>query len=687
MSSASPRPRRERGRDAEQRAVRVLEDERRRGRVPRGVAARLERRADAAGRERGRVRLALDQLLAGELGDRVAVAGRAVERVVLLGGRAGERLEPVRVVGRAALHRPLAHRRGDGVGERRLERLALGDRGLELAEHAPSAAAGAGRRSEKTFSPKTLALGWVRSAWPRAPPFGLHWAAATLGVRVRVGMRAGSSSGSRQRPLTLGGRAPRLFVHVSKSTCAAFAARTIECPRAPTLGVAVASAGRGRGDRARLRHHVRDPARTRCSTSSASPGPARATTRRAATRSRACSGSRSRPARRGRGAPRELPARARRARRGPQRRARSGRGSPACAERRRRPGGFDAVRGMLDELDALRARGADADPRRDASDLRDRAIATASVGLAVLLGLIALRLLRRRCGRSSCPVGRLQRFARELGARRYGARLPESGPPETIELAQAFNATAVSLEAAEAELRRLGERHLAELDAVFREAPLGLAFVDRELRFLRVNEELARFNRPARRRAPRPAGRATTTSARRCSEVIDARASRCSTASSRSTGRVFLASYFPVRDGGDDCWRRRGGHRRHRAPARRGRARAPAARHGGARRGGHRRRRGARDGGRGAGARSRPTSAAVLLVDGRAARASPSSAGCSARPRRRGWRSLPLHAPRPVADGGPRSAHAGLRRATPQEMAARCPVLAGLVAARSRRCR
>ena len=70
-------PRRERGRDAEQRAVRVLEDERRAGRVPGGVAAGLEGGADAAGRERGGVRLALDQLLAGEVGDRAAVAGRA----------------------------------------------------------------------------------------------------------------------------------------------------------------------------------------------------------------------------------------------------------------------------------------------------------------------------------------------------------------------------------------------------------------------------------------------------------------------------------------------------------------------------------------------------------------------------------------------------------------------------------
>ena len=74
------RPRRERRRDAQQRAVGVLEDEGRRGGVPRGVAAGLEGRADAARRERGRVRLALDELLAGEVGDRGAVAGRARRR-------------------------------------------------------------------------------------------------------------------------------------------------------------------------------------------------------------------------------------------------------------------------------------------------------------------------------------------------------------------------------------------------------------------------------------------------------------------------------------------------------------------------------------------------------------------------------------------------------------------------------
>ena len=81
-------PRRERGRDAQQRAVRVLEDERRAGRIPGRVAAGLERRADAAGREARGVGLALDQLLAGELRQRRALAGRRVEAVVLLGGRA-----------------------------------------------------------------------------------------------------------------------------------------------------------------------------------------------------------------------------------------------------------------------------------------------------------------------------------------------------------------------------------------------------------------------------------------------------------------------------------------------------------------------------------------------------------------------------------------------------------------------
>ena len=53
-------------RNAEGRAVRVALDEGGRSRIPRRVAARLERGADAAGGETRRIRLAHDQVLAGE---------------------------------------------------------------------------------------------------------------------------------------------------------------------------------------------------------------------------------------------------------------------------------------------------------------------------------------------------------------------------------------------------------------------------------------------------------------------------------------------------------------------------------------------------------------------------------------------------------------------------------------------
>src|SRR5690606_6116480 len=74
------------------------------------------------------VRLALDQLLARELGDGAAVAVGRDEAVVLLGGDAGERLEPVRVVRRLMLDRPVAQGRGHRVGDGGIERLAEGDR-------------------------------------------------------------------------------------------------------------------------------------------------------------------------------------------------------------------------------------------------------------------------------------------------------------------------------------------------------------------------------------------------------------------------------------------------------------------------------------------------------------------------------------------------------------------------------
>src|SRR5579864_304728 len=43
-------------------------------------------------------------------------------------------------------------------------------------------------------------------------------------------------------------------------------------------------------------------------------------------------------------------------------------------------------------------------------------------------------------------------------------------------------------------LRREAQRSEALLDALYSGAPIGLGFLDRELRFVRVNEELARIN-------------------------------------------------------------------------------------------------------------------------------------------------------------------------------------------------
>ena len=112
------------GGDAEGGAVGVALDEGRARNVPGRVAARLEGTPQPAGGETRCIRLAHDQVLAGEARERPPHARRLEEGVVLLGGAAGERLEPVGEVRRAAVHRPLlegvGHLVGDGGIERRV---------------------------------------------------------------------------------------------------------------------------------------------------------------------------------------------------------------------------------------------------------------------------------------------------------------------------------------------------------------------------------------------------------------------------------------------------------------------------------------------------------------------------------------------------------------------------------------
>ena len=125
------RPRAEGRGDAEGRAVGIVEDVGRARGIPGGVATGLERRPQPAGGEARGIGLALDQFLAGELKDRLTIAGRREEAVVLLGGQPGERIEDVGVVGGPLLDRPILHRQRHGIGDRRIERLALLDRRLK----------------------------------------------------------------------------------------------------------------------------------------------------------------------------------------------------------------------------------------------------------------------------------------------------------------------------------------------------------------------------------------------------------------------------------------------------------------------------------------------------------------------------------------------------------------------------
>ena len=80
-----------------------------RGRIPGSVPPGLEGSTQAAGGKAGGIRLTLDQLLTRELHDDAAIRRWGNKAVVLLGGNAGQRLEPMGKVGRAVLDGPILH--------------------------------------------------------------------------------------------------------------------------------------------------------------------------------------------------------------------------------------------------------------------------------------------------------------------------------------------------------------------------------------------------------------------------------------------------------------------------------------------------------------------------------------------------------------------------------------------------
>ena len=126
-----------------------------------------------------------------------------------------------------------------------------------------------------------------------------------------------------------------------------------------------------------------------------------------------------------------------------------------------------------------------------------------------------------------------------------------------------------------ARLYEAAERSLGLLDTVFATAPVGLAFVDRDLRFVRVNEALAAIN--GRRSRSTSAGRVARCSAgrararelhvrrqRRAALDLEAAAS----AERRRHPPLDRVVHAGARPRGRPARRQRRGHRRHRAPAR-----------------------------------------------------------------------------------------------------------------------
>ena len=119
------------GRDIEH----MILDERERGRIPCRVAPRFKRGAQAAGGEAGRIRLALDEFLAGKLHNHAAVCGRRNERVMLFRRDAGHGLEPVGKMRCAEFDSPVLHGIGHDVSRSQIEPLALMNGSINVLEY------------------------------------------------------------------------------------------------------------------------------------------------------------------------------------------------------------------------------------------------------------------------------------------------------------------------------------------------------------------------------------------------------------------------------------------------------------------------------------------------------------------------------------------------------------------------
>src|SRR4029079_18265545 len=107
--------------------------------------------------------------------------------------------------------------------------------------------------------------------------------------------------------------------------------------------------------------------------------------------------------------------------------------------------------------------------------------------LMIVLGAVAAWALSRSI---TGPLDKISRAAAGIADGDYSRRTQLSAPNELGRLAASFDAMAARVEAA----ARAREDTFKLLDVVLDSAPIGFALLDRALRYLRVNDALARLN-------------------------------------------------------------------------------------------------------------------------------------------------------------------------------------------------
>jgi PAS domain S-box-containing protein len=137
---------------------------------------------------------------------------------------------------------------------------------------------------------------------------------------------------------------------------------------------------------------------------------------------------------------------------------------------------------------------------RRADDQAGRAIALAVAGLiALLLAVAAAAVAMSRY--VTVPLQRLTGAVEQVAGGDLSVRVPRQGAAEVGRLSAAFDGMAVGLSETRAELRsrydeleRISGTNTALLDTVFTQAPIGLAVLDEQLRFVRINDTLAQID-------------------------------------------------------------------------------------------------------------------------------------------------------------------------------------------------